>query len=302
MRRLLGEGHRVEAIVRPGTELWRLGDLGRELALHELDLRDSEAVARLVSRLAPEWVFHLAAHGAYSSQTEVRRIFDTTLGGTVNLLEACLVAGFAAFVNAGSSSEYGHKDHAPSESEPLAPNSHYAVAKAAASMYCAYSAQRADAHAVTLRLYSVYGPWEEPARFIPTLLARGLDGQLPPLVNSDVARDFVYVDDAVDACLLAAQAPETPRGAIYNVASGVQTTIRDAVELASRLLAIEAEPRWGSMSDRQWDTDVWVGDSSLIAERLGWQPRHDLEAGLAATAEWLRSDPQLLDRYLRGAA
>ena len=301
VRRLLADGHRVEAVLGPGTDGWRLDRLQGELSLHEAELRDREVAAHLVFATEPDWVFHLATHGAYSSQTDVARILDTTFTGTVNLLEAALKCGFESFVNSGSSSEYGHKDHAPAESEPLAPNSHYAVAKAAASMYCAFIAESSDAHVVTLRLYSAYGPWEEPSRFIPILLSRGLDGELPPLVSPDVARDFIHVDDVVDVYLLAAQNEDAAQPPIYNVASGVQTTIRDAVEAARRLLGIEAEPQWGSMGDRSWDTDVWVGDSSLIAERLGWRPRYDLDTGLAATVEWLLSDDAIRERYREAA-
>jgi nucleoside-diphosphate-sugar epimerase len=289
-------------VIRPESDAWRLRDLGAELTLREADLRNREVAANLVFVSKPDWVFHLATHGAYSSQTEAARIYDTTFTGTVNLLEAALRAGFEAFVNSGSSSEYGYKDHAPAETEALEPNSDYAVAKAAASMYCAQSARAHGAHVVTLRLYSAYGPWEEPTRLIPVLLSRGLEGEVPPLVNPEVARDFVHVDDVVEAYLLAAQTEDDRKGSIYNVASGTQTTIADAVETARRLLGVEAEPQWGSMGDRKWDTDVWVGDPSLITERLGWSASRDIEAGFAATIDWLQADRQRLDRYLAASA
>ena len=86
----------------------------------------------IVIDIDPHWVFHLATYGAYSSQSDVQTIVTTNYNGTVNLVEACLETGFEAFVNAGSSSEYGYKDHAPVESELPEPNSHYAATKAAA--------------------------------------------------------------------------------------------------------------------------------------------------------------------------
>lgn len=297
MRRLLADGHRVEAVVRPGSDSWRLDAVSDDLGIHEADLRDRDQVERVVADADADRVFHLATHGAYPAQTDERRIFDTTLNGTVNLVEACLQRGFEAFVNSGSSSEYGCKDHPPAETEALEPNSHYAMAKAAASLYCRFIAQTQDAHVVTLRLYSAYGPWEEPSRLIPTLAARGLSGELPPLVNPDVARDFVYVGDVVDAYLLAASRPGPEPGRIYNVGTGTQTTIRDAVDAARRLLGIEAEPEWGSMPDRSWDTTTWVSDSRLIRAELGWEPAHDFERGLARTIDWMRGDSALRERY-----
>lgn len=286
VRRLLADGHDVTALVSPGGDDWRLADLGGELARTTCDLRDVEAVQRTCSAARPEWVFHLAAHGAYSWQDDPRQIFDTNLLGTVALVEA--TAGAEAFVHAGSSSEYGRKDHAPTEDEPLAPTSHYGVAKAAATMWLAQLPRGA-----TLRLYSVYGPWEEPRRLVPTLVGHALAGRLPPLADPATARDFVYVDDVCGALLAATGAPA---GSVFNVASGTQTTLADLVGLARERFGVEAEPAWSAMEDRSWDTTTWVGDPSRIAAELGWRATTSLEEGLAATAEWLRS-AAAADRY-----
>jgi UDP-glucose 4-epimerase len=296
VRRLVADGHRVVAVTRPGTETWRLKGVSDDLELAEVDLRDRDSVARFVAAAAPEWIFHLAAHGAYSSQRDVARILETNLIGTANLLDACLERGFDAFVHSGSSSEYGLKDHAPAESEAIAPNSAYAVGKAAAAMYCRYRAVESGSHVVTLRLYSVFGPWEAPGRLIPALVIRGLAGELPPLVDPKIARDFVYVDDVVDAFLSAAETAGENRGPIYNVGSGRQTSIEEAVEATRSLLEIEARPDWGSMPDRSWDTTTWVADASLIERELGWQPRHDFRTGLSSTIEWMR-EPDLRRFY-----
>src|SRR5205085_63861 len=135
---------------------------------------------------------------------DLRRMIQTNLLGTVNLVEACIAAGCAAIVNTGSSSEYGFKDHAPTETEWLEPNSHYAVTKASATLFCHYTAQHWEGLLPTLRLYSVYGPYEEPSRLLPTVILHGLQNRLPPLVNPEIARDYIAVDDVCDAYLLAA--------------------------------------------------------------------------------------------------
>jgi nucleoside-diphosphate-sugar epimerase len=295
VRRLLDRGDDVHAVSRPGSDGWRL--TGVDGALHHVDLTDAAAVAALVAAVRPDSVFHLAAHGAYSWQSDTERIFATNLGATVNLLGACREGGVASFVHAGSSSEYGYKDHAPGEEEAPEPNSDYAVAKAAATMYCQLIDRESDMCAVTLRLYSIYGPWEEANRLVPRLVIEGLDGRLPALVDPDVARDFVYVEDAVDAFLLAAEADHPRPGAVYNIAGGAQTTIGDLVATTRELLEIDAEPQWGSMERRGWDTSVWIGDPARAAEELGWQPRHDLGQGISRTVEWFRAEGAELDAY-----
>jgi len=296
-RRLLAEGHDVHLLVRPETDRWRLDGILGDVRLHEADLTNATAVDEAVAGVRPDWVFHLAAHGAYSWQTGHEPMFATNVGGTMNLLAACLRGDFEAFVHAGSSSEYGAKPHPLSESEPLAPNSVYAVTKAAATLYGAHVARAHDAHVVTLRLFSVYGPYEEPARLVPRLVVSGLAGTLPPLASAESAHDFVHVDDAVDAFLLASESPILARGAVYNVGTGVQTTLAEAVDAARRVLGVSAEPEWGSLPDRPWDTPVWVADSSRTRSELGWRPRHGFEEGLAQVRDWFLEHPELREAY-----
>jgi dolichol-phosphate mannosyltransferase len=298
-RRLLRDGHEVHLLLRHAQIPWRLTEIQAEVHRHSVDLEDRDAVAAAVAAIRPERVFHLAAYGAYSSQSDIHRMVQTNIAGTVNLVEACLVSGCAVIVNTGSSSEYGFADHAPAETERVEPNSHYAVTKVAATQYCRYTARQRDLHLPTLRLYSVYGPYEEPSRLMPTLIARGLRGELPPLVDPTIARDYVYIDDVCDAYLLAATRPSSEPGAIYNVGTGVQTSLAELVTLSRAILPITVVPVWGSMPNRQWDTTVWVADSRKIHDELGWQPRHTLEQGFRRMVDWFQTHPELLAFYQR---
>lgn len=298
-RRLLADGHPVTLLARPGGDDWRLDRLHADAAIVEVDLRDADAVAQAMGQARPELVFHLAAHGAYSWQESLPLMIETNLTGLVNVVEAAVASGgVRAIVNAGSSSEYGLKDHAPPEHELPEPNSAYAVTKAAATLYCGWVARELRQAITTLRLYSAYGPWEEPRRLIPALVERALAGTLPPFVDPTIARDFVYAEDIADAFLLAAEHAQPGAGAVYNVGSGVQTTLRELAETARRVFAIATEPEWGSFPARRWDTDVWVADARRVREDLGWSPRTSLETGLAATARWMReADPTVRARY-----
>jgi dolichol-phosphate mannosyltransferase len=290
-------GHDVVAWVRPESPTWRLDPLGDAVEIAAVDLLDGEAIDAGVRAARPDWVFHLAAHGAYSWQRDAERIMQTNLVSTVRLLAACQRHGFAAFVNAGSSSEYGFQDHAPREDELPEPNSDYAVMKAAATLHCRFVAQRDDVHAVTLRLYSVYGPWEEPGRLMPTLVARGLEGRLPPLVSPDTPRDFISMRDTERAFLAAAQRTDVERGSVFNVGSGRQTTLREVVEVARAQLGIAEEPQWGTEPQRSWDAAVWVADADKARAQLDWAAEDDLATGFACLADWLREHPALWERY-----
>jgi nucleoside-diphosphate-sugar epimerase len=301
-RRLLADGHEVHCLVRPGHASWRLEAIRRDVRLHEAALTDAAGLVALLGGVRPDWVFHLAVHGAYSTQTALDVMVQTNVVGTINLVQAALAHGVEALVNTGSSSEYGFKDHAPAETEWLEPNSHYAVTKASATLFCRYTGQSQGAPVRTLRLYSVYGPWEEPSRLVPTLIVRGLRGELPRLARPEIARDYVHADDVSEAYVLAATHPGQAPGAVYNVGTGVQTALAEVVETARAALGIAAAPVWGAMAPRRWDTAVWVADVRAIAEALGWRPRVEFTEGFRRTLDWYRSHPEIHAHYEAGAA
>jgi dolichol-phosphate mannosyltransferase len=127
------------------------------------------------------------------------------------------------------------------------------------------------------------------------LIIHGLRGALPPVVSPEIARDFVYVDDAVEAMVRVATADRG--GAVYNVCNGVQRSLAAVFETARRLMKIDAEPAWASMPERSWDTDVWVGSPELMAHEVGWRAQVDLEAGLQTLIEWFRRNPGQREFY-----
>lgn len=298
-RQLLQDGHQIHLLVRPGYTPWRIQAFRDEVRLYEVELHDAEALGRVINKIRPEWVFHLAAHGAYSWQTDLPRMVQTNILGTINLVEACLKIGFDVFINAGSSSEYGFKDHAPSEDEWIEPNSSYAVTKAAGTHYCRFVAQSKNVNLATVRLYSVYGPFEEPARLIPSLIIEGLQGRLPPLVNPDIARDYVFVDDISEAFLTLASNPTGISAKVYNLGAGVQLSLRSVVDIACQELPIVTKPLWGSMPDRSWDTSIWKANINNITTETGWEPRYTFREGFRQTINWFNTNPDFMIHYFR---
>lgn len=295
--RLLRDGHTVHLLVRPNFSDWRIETIRPHVYIHKVDMTDFEQLVEVISQIQPDWVFHLAAHGAYAYQTNWQEITRTNVNSTFNLVQACLKSGFETFINTGSSSEYGFKSYAPSETEWLDPNSYYAVTKASATLFCRYTAESQKVRIPTLRLYSVYGAYEEPSRLMPNLIVRGLAGKLPPLVNPNIARDYIYIDDVNDAYLLAATQPEQEWGAVYNVGSGVQTSLQEVVDVARQVMNIAVEPGWGSMPDRHWDTNVWVSDNRQIQKVLGWKPRYPFRQGFEQMVKWFEENPELHTFY-----
>lgn len=291
VRRLLRDGHEVHLLVRKERQNWRIEEIQGAVRMHEVDIAHRAQIRETVQAIRPNWVFHLAAYGAYSYQTEVERILATNTAGSIALLDACAEIGVEAFIHTGSSSEYGLKGHGAREDDLLEPNSAYAVSKAAATHYGQFLARKQNLNAITVRLYSIYGPYEEPTRLVPTLLIHGLNSGWPPLVSPRTARDFVYVDDAVDGMIRIAGLSGLRPGSVYNLCSGVQTDLATVVAHTRSLLRIAAEPVWASMESRSWDTDIWVGDPSKTLQETGWRTETSLTDGLERTLKWLAENP-----------
>ena len=140
---------------------------------------------------------------------------------------------------------------------------------------------------VNLRYYSIYGEYEEPDRLIPRIIEKGMQKQYPPLVQPEISRDFVYIDDAVYATLLAANADfDITGGQSINIASNIKTTIRDLAATAKEIFAIPAEPVWGDFANRKWDLQEWYGNASLAKKILNWESVTPLKEGLIKTRNW----------------
>ena len=234
---------------------------------------------------------------AYEHQDDVHAALETNLQATVVLLQTAMRIGFESFVHAGSSSEYGLKDHAPLENEGLEPNSYYAVMKSAATLFCAYVGATHKINVSTLRLYSVYGPYEEPMRLIPTIISHGFRRELPLLVARNVARDFIYIDDVTAAFTSVASSIKPLEGKVFNVGTGNQTTIEEVVEQSRAEFGITEEPQWGLMPGRKWDTTSWVADPSRLFNELGWCARVPFRSGFKKMIDWLAEDVEMQRFY-----
>lgn len=292
VRRLVDDDYDVHVFLKTDSNLWRLNGIHQNLEIHIVDLRDKDAVEKEINNIQPKTIFHLAAYGSYPFQKEADKIKQVNLDGTMNLLLACQKVGFDVFVNTGSSSEYGFKNKPMKETDRLEPNSDYAVFKSSATLFCQNEARSKKLPIITLRPFSVYGPYEEPTRLIPKLITGLFENRCPPLVSPEIARDFVFIDDIVEAYLMAAQSAQFG-GEIFNIGSGKQTKLKELVYLVINLTGAKAEPKWGTMEQRIWDQNNWQSDITKAKEILGWQPKNDLEQGLKKTIAWFRDNLSL---------
>jgi len=286
--RLVDEGHDVHAIVKPTSSPWRLDAVKDRIAVHIGDLNDEVAVADILRNVRPEVVYHFAVHGAYHHQNDDAVILRTAVQGTLNLLHASKAVDVRMFVNTGTSSEYGSKDHPMREDEIIDPNSYYAVGKAAQTMLCRQYSRQEELPLCTLRLFSAYGPYEEPGRLVPELIKNALANVEIPLAQPETARDFIYIDDIIDAYKKVAAHDEL-RGDIFNIGTGKQSTLREIAEHVLAMTGSSSALKWNAYPPRPFDTSVWVADVRRAADVLGIRAETTLEDGLRDMVQWVRT-------------
>jgi nucleoside-diphosphate-sugar epimerase len=238
-------------------------------------------------------VFHQAAVPSVPrSVAEPERTHDVNVNGTLGLLEASRGAGVRRVVFASSSSAYGDTPVLPKvESMAPCPLSPYALQKYAAERYCQLYHRLYALETVALRYFNVYGPRQDPkseyAAVIPRFATACLAGEAPTVYgDGEQTRDFTYVADAVEANLLAAEAPAAA-GEVLNVAGGRRISLNELLAELRAQTGATVEPRY--QAARPGDVRDSLADLGRARALLGYEPKVDLKHGLALTLAALRT-------------
>jgi UDP-glucose 4-epimerase len=289
--RMLAEGWRVDVV--DDLSSGSLGNLAsaralpdRRFSFHRLDVA-SPALVDLIAHRRPEVIFHLAA------QMDVRMsvakpVFDATVNviGSLNVCEGAVAAGVQKLLFAGSGGTlYGNPPEIPTkESAAQHPESPYGVAKKAVGDYLHYYRAQRGLEFSVLALANVYGPRQNPhgeAGVVAIFASRLLDRERPTIFgDGSQTRDFVYVDDVVDAFF---RAVEKGGGLTINIGTGVETSVQQLYDVMAKLTGFKetaqyAPPRVGELQRSALD----FGRAEL---HLGWKPFTALEEGTARTLE-----------------
>ena len=295
--RLLAEGHQVDVVDNLSSgKLANLADAradqANRLRFHQIDIRDA-ALVELMARQAPEVVFHLAAQ-ADVRVSVARPVFDAEVNvvGSLNVLEGARAAGARKVVFASSGGTiYGEPDPSQlpvKESHPQQPLSPYGVAKKVVGDYLfAYRALH-DLEYTALALANVYGPRQDPhgeAGVVAIFTGKLLAGEPCTIFgDGEQTRDFVYVDDVVDAFVRAA---DKGSGLLANVGTGREVSVNELYATMAAAAgvtepAVMAPARAGELARSALDP----GRADL---HLGWKPWTTLEAGTQQVIDWFRA-------------
>lgn len=281
--KLLSLNYDINLLIRPSTDLWRLKKILSKLKIHKVDISNKQGLTEKITQINPQAIIHLATYSQYRNQEEFEQMIGINIRGTLNLLAASKNINYDIFINTGSSSEYGIRNKPMKEKDCLEPISFYAATKASASLLCQVFAKEYQKPIVTLRPFSVYGPYEEEKRFIPTIIKAIIKNEPIKLTPGKQRRDFTYVEDIVNIYIKALSCGKKLSGQILNMGTGIEYTNDEVVQTLFKVTGKQVKIEKGAFPKRLWDTSHWVADISKTKKLLNWKPKFTLEEGLRYT-------------------
>jgi UDP-glucose 4-epimerase len=289
--RLVDEGHEVSGIDNLSTgSLDNLAAIRSKVDFQQIDLRDAEAL-RDVCR-GVEFILHQGALASVPrSVKNPLESHESNINGTLNLLLAARDAGVRRIVYAASSSAYGDQPTQPKHEGMLPmPLSPYAVQKLTCEYYIQSFHRSYGLEGICLRYFNIFGPRQAAdspySGVIAQFIYKMMEGTTPTIYGDGLtSRDFTFVDNAVNANLLACRAPKQyATGRVYNVGTGKSRTLNDVYQGIAKALDFKQAPQYGP--ERVGDVKHSLASIERAQKDLGYEPKADFEEGLKKTVDW----------------
>lgn len=292
---LVERGLEVHVLHRATSAFARLAGVAERVSLWPVEFGDGPALARLCAELRPRTVFHLAGDTGMRfldpELSQLRASAAEYVRAGLELVLALRAAGTVrVLVRAGGIEEYGRGPAPFSEAQREAPVSPYSAGQVALTHYLQMLQPSLDFDVLSVRPALIYGPAQSDGFLVPALIRACLAGRDFAMTSGQQARDLVFVDDLVDALLLAATTPGLA-GQVLNLGSGRAHVVLDVARTIVRLCQASIALQVGSAPARASEIERQLLDSTRAAERLGWRAETALEDGLAATIAWYRAHP-----------
>lgn len=277
----------VNLLVRKKSDLWRLKSIIKKVKLHIGNIEEKQRLSEIIKQINPKYIIHLSSYGNTSSENDLNLMVKINILGLKNLLEVSENINYKSLIISGSSSEYGFKNKSMKETDYLLPNSYYSATKGAATLIAQSFAFEKNKPISILRLFSVFGPFEENNRLIPIIIKKAIKQEKIFITKGPIRRDFIFIDDVVNA-FYKTMNHKINNGSIINIGTGKQYTNEEVVKIIEKILKIKLEI--GNYPKKVWDTKNWVANINKAKKELNWQPQYSLEKGLKKTVLWYKDN------------
>jgi UDP-glucose 4-epimerase len=285
VRQLISDGREVAILVRRTSDRQRLPEILDHVAIIEGDLSDSSTYYSALKDFRPDSVVHLAWEGVKG----VDRNSSVQMINVVNSIELYKLTeriGCSQFVGLGSQAEYGRAVGRISEAAQTRPTTAYGAAKLATSLVLERSAAGSGRPFAWLRLFSSYGPNDDPSWLVPYLIRSLIAGEKPSLTKAEQIWDYIHVNDVATGIVASVNADA--RG-FFNIGSGKAKPLRDIISIIRDAIDPSLPLGFGELPYRPDQVMHLEADITALSSATGWSPRISFESGIAQTVAWHRS-------------
>ena len=284
---LAQRGGRTVVLLRAESKRNRISSLGGYEAETCTRLNDPKLAEQLRVR-QPAVLIHCAWRGVAGNERNSAYQITENLPLTLDSVKLAVASGCRQWIGLGSQAEYGNLNRAIAETAPTLPTTIYGKAKLAAGVAALALAEASGLHGVWLRVFSTYGPGDNPHWFIPYVIREFLQGKRPQLTRCEQLWDYLYVQDAAEAIVSLADGLSD---GVFNLGSGMAPPLRQVAEIIRGELGTVLQPEFGAVPYRADQVMHLQADITRLSTATGWQPRVGLKEGLRETANWYLKNP-----------
>lgn len=290
----------VIAVVRSKSHAWRLKNITSKVKIVECDLTNYQDVEHLIATYKPTHIVHLAVKGVYQNQwSDPAGVLKTNYSVDVNLLEVLKKEHnfLSSIIIFGSIYEYGVQPGSMKEDQvvDINLNNLYAVSKRISVILS--SSYNNILPIVTLRPSTIYGPYNDPTKFIEGTITKFLSSN-PINVAKDVVKDFIYIDDVIDAIIAASNNAQHIHGEAINLGSGQGYSLEEVAAQIKEIMGISSKNNQIIVKAdfrRENEAGCWL-NSEKASIVLGWEPSTSIKDGIIKTIDWYRNNQDILPK------
>jgi nucleoside-diphosphate-sugar epimerase len=295
VRKLVSENKFNVSVIEPqNANPWRLKDVLDKVKIYNSDITKKDELEKTLDGIQPNIIFHLASYGVYPAiQNDLDRMIETNIKGTINLANLSMKYKPELFVNTGTCSEYQEKDGKLGEGDSVGPTNFYGITKLAATMLLQKIATTKNLSVVNLRLFTPFGYFEDGQRLIPYIILQTLKGEKVELTSPNFVRDFIFIEDLVDAFIKVLESKNNFSGEIFNIGSGKQHSIQEVVAAISKAMGKDLDVSYGNRQSYYKEPKSFVANNNKAAKEFNWKTENSFESAIEKNVIWFKENKNL---------
>ncbi len=282
-------GHEVYPVIRKGSDYWRLNNPNESIKIVSINDFKIDALVDIMHEIRPEIVLNSVGADQKNTIDNPEANWNSNFMSLIRLVQSLKGLSIEKFIHAGSSFEYGNVNDGNLLSENLEcnPVSEYAISKLTQGFYLKHASKNYSMPCVVLRIFNIFGPYESLNRLIPYLIVKALKSEKISLMNPQVTRDFIFVQDVMLAFEKSLDYKAESSYSLFNIGTGIGAKVPEVAKLITKIVGNQSEIEF-TAGDLRPENNIPgpIADISLAKKELKWFPLHSLQDGLNKDVKW----------------